>query len=179
MYLFNQDLPKIQFILVGFCFICRYEQLKLVGTYVTWFSSLSLWKEKEQGWTRYQNTAAIPSGHTGCPITVLADIHWKLHASCSEQSLSTSQLHVRGAVVIPFYRWKRGGMKEIECPCPGPCSWQLTQAIWISGSCFCSCFLRKGTIFWWHQNRAHSSCIGIFCVFSLTILCHRASSGGG
>lgn len=87
-------------------------------------------KKKEQGWDRYENIAAIPSGHTGCPITVLADIRWKLHASCSVQSLSTSQLHIIGAVIIPFYRWKRGGMKQTST-WPGPCSWQLTQAIWI------------------------------------------------
>lgn len=87
-------------------------------------------KKKEQGWDRYENIAAIPSGHTGCPITVLADIRWKLHASCSEQPRSTSQLHVICAVIIPFYRWKGGGMKQTST-CPGPCSWQLTQAIWI------------------------------------------------
>lgn len=95
-------------------------------------------------------------------MMVLANIHWSLQWSLLWAVTWDSQLHIVGAVIIPFYRWKREGIKKISI-FSGSYSWQSVQATWFWGSllpCFqeVMCSERQTSSFmlsqgWWPDPR--------------------------
>lgn len=161
MCLFHQEWLK-QFISMRICFICRCEWLTLChvnGVHRVTLSHHCGYQREKQSLAVMELVSKHCSYHIWSNWLPGSSAGWlwlPQGGHSSEQFLATSQVHIIGAIIIPFYRWKNRKNEKTKTRVQNPVLAQVLRQAASSGWDSKAMFLSPTLLPPWFQKVTYS-----------------------